>query len=386
MKYYVDSYFKSLNKYTEELCGDQVRLLNFGNKTRLTLSDGLGSGVKANILATLSSEIIINMLREDVPISEVIETVVATLPVDKNLKLAYATNTLIEIDQTDLSFKIYNFDNPPVLYFSKMKADLLPVKQMSLAGRNIQYSEGQLHRGDLLVALSDGLLHAGPNSILNYRWDIEHLTLYVEELFNLFPTDVRIVVDKTVAHTNGLYGQKPSDDATMAGILVRPKQAAILFSGPPMDPAEDGFLADRVLAFEGTRIVCGGTTGNIVGKYSGHMVLTDVDSGRLDIPPMGILPGIDLMTEGIITLTSVLEWIEVTQGNAGLLPKDNSGAVQVARALLNADEVTLLVGLKVNPSYQNPDLPPSISIRKNLLEKIADRLTKLNKQVTIEFH
>ncbi len=119
MKYYVDSYFKSLNKYTEELCGDQVRLLNFGNKTRLTLSDGLGSGVKANILATLSSEIIINMLREDVPISEVIETVVATLPVDKNLKLAYATNTLIEIDQTDLSFKIYNFDNPPVLYFPK---------------------------------------------------------------------------------------------------------------------------------------------------------------------------------------------------------------------------------------------------------------------------
>ncbi|MPN46135.1 hypothetical protein SDC9_193718 [bioreactor metagenome] len=193
-------------------------------------------------------------------------------------------------------------------------------------------------------------------------------------------------MDKTVAHTNGLYGQKPSDDATMAGILVRPKQAAILFSGPPMDPAEDSFLADRVLAFEGTRIVCGGTTGNIVGKYSGHMVLTDVDSGRLDIPPMGILPGIDLMTEGIITLTSVLEWIEVTQGNAGLLPKDNSGAVQVARALLNADEITLLVGLKVNPSYQNPDLPPSISIRKNLLEKIADRLTKLKKQVTIEFH
>ena len=102
---------------------------------------------------------------------------------------------------------------------------------------------------------------------------------------------------------------------------------------------------------------------------------------------MGTLPGIDIMTEGIFTLTSVLEWLDATKGNPDLLPrKDNSGSILVVGTLLHADEITLLVGLQVNPFYQSPELPSSISIRKNLMEKIADRLTNMGKTVTIEFH
>jgi hypothetical protein len=102
---------------------------------------------------------------------------------------------------------------------------------------------------------------------------------------------------------------------------------------------------------------------------------------------MGSMPGVDILTEGIFTLTSVLEWIEATQGNLDLLPsQDRSGSILVAEALLAADAITLLVGLQVNPAYQNPNLPASISIRRNLMEKIADRLTDLGKAVTIEFY
>ncbi len=387
MKCLLDVYHQSINNVGEELCGDQIRVLNSGNKTRVVLCDGLGHGVKANILASLSSEIIINMLREDIPLPEVIETVIATLPVDKKLNLAYATNTMIEIDHSDLAYKIYNFDNPPVLFFRKQKLERLPFHQISLFDRTIHVSEGKLQRGDLLVAMSDGLLHAGFDNMMNYNWDLEHLAAYVEELFRFLPSDVRMIVEKTVAHTNQLYNGKPADDASMVGVLVRAKQAVMLFTGPPLDPAEDSVLAQRILKFEGTRIVCGGTTGHIVGTQSGHSASTDPDTARLEVPPMGALPGIDIMTEGIFTLTSVLEWLDATKGNPDLLPgKDNSGAIQVVATLLHADEITLLVGLQVNPTYQSPELPSSISIRKNLLEKIADRLTNLGKTVTIEFH
>lgn len=387
MKCLLDVYHQSLTKVGEELCGDQIRVLNAGNKTRVALCDGLGQGVKANILASLSSEIIINMLREDIPLPEVLETVIATLPVDKRLNLAYATSTMIEIDHVSLHYKIYNFDNPPILFFRKQKLASLPFREISLVGRKIQFSEGQLERGDLLIAISDGLLHAGVGNVLNYNWDHDHLSAYIEELFRFLPADVRLIVEKTVAHTNQLYNRKPSDDASMVGLLVRARQAVMVFTGPPLDPNEDRALSQRILNFEGTRIVCGGTTGHIVGAQSGHESSIDPDTARLDVPPMGKLPGIDILTEGIFTLTSVLEWMEATQGNPNLLPrKDQSGAVLVADALLHADEVTLLVGLKVNPSYQSPELPASISIRKNLMEKIADRLKLLGKTVTVEFH
>ncbi len=387
MKFLLDVYHQSLNKAGEELCGDQVRVLTAGSKTRVVLCDGLGSGVKANILASLSSEIIINMLREDIPLSEVFETVIATLPVDKRVNLAYATNTIIEVDHSDLSYRIYNFDNPPVLFFREQKVVPLNFREILLVDRDIQFAEGTLKRGDLLFAISDGLIRAGLGGVLNYNWDVEHVAAYIEELLRFLPSEVRLVVEKTVAHTNELYGRKPFDDATMAGLLVRAKYAAMIFTGPPLDPAEDGVLAQRVLNFEGTRIVCGGTTGKIVAGQNGESVSIDPDTARLEVPPMGTLKGIDIVTEGIFTLTAVLEWLEVTQGNVNLLPKkDKSGAVQITTALLDADEITLLVGLKINPSYQSPDLPQSISIRKNLMEKIADNLTRFGKSVLVEFH
>jgi Stage II sporulation protein E (SpoIIE) len=387
VKCLLDVYHQSINNVGEELCGDQIRVLNSGNKTRVVLCDGLGHGVKANILASLSSEIIINMLREDIPLPDVIETVIATLPVDKRLNLAYATSTMIEINHSDLAYKIYNFDNPPILFYRKQKLEKLPFHPITLFDRTIHVSEGRLQRGDLLVAMSDGLLHAGLDNVMNYNWGLEHLAAYVEELFHFLPADVRMIVEKTVAHTNQLYQGKPADDASMVGVLVRAQQAVMLFTGPPLNPAEDTILAKRILKFEGTRIVCGGTTGHIVGAQSGQIGSTDPDTARLAVPPMGTLPGIDIMTEGIFTLTSVLEWLDATKGNPDLLPrKDNSGSIMVASALLYADEITLLVGLQVNPSYQNPELPSSISIRKNLMEKIADRLTQMGKTVTVEFH
>ena len=161
MKIFEDIHHVSLNKLDEELCGDQVRILRTEHKTRIVLSDGLGSGVKANILASLTVEIIINMLREEASLSDVIETITSTLPVCKQRRLAYATFTVIEIDHQDLAVKAYNFDNPPILFFRAGKRLELPQHTETILGRKIRITEGQLANGDFLTMFSDGVLFAG---------------------------------------------------------------------------------------------------------------------------------------------------------------------------------------------------------------------------------
>ena len=190
----------------------------------------------------------------------------------------------------------------------------------------------------------------------------------------------------TTNHLRELYGGQPGDDASMVGLLLRPSRAAMVFTGPPMHEADDQTLVERLMSFSGQRIVCGGTTGNIVAAFTDQKVKTDLTTQRDEIPPIGYLSGIDLLTEGILTLNQAGEWIEQTQGDAAKLPRDDNGAVLLARALLSADEITFLVGQKVNPNYQNPLLPTSMSIRKNLVERLLTQLSKLNKKVLVEYH
>lgn len=386
MNYVVDTAYESINKFGEELCGDQIRILSNDEKTRAVLSDGLGSGVKANILASLTSEITIRMLRENVAIEDVIETILKTLPVDKALNLAYATSTIIDIDKINLKFRLFNFDNPPLLFFRNKKNMPLEFISRQIMGFNIKVCEGTLTKGDVLIAMSDGLPNAGKGITYSHQWNQSAIASYIEDLFRYFPTDIKSVIQKTVTHTRELYIDRPADDVSMLGLYLRPKQATIVFTGPPSNPAEDDILARRVLSFNGFRIVCGGTTSHIISAFNGRPITTNQRTLHKDVPPIGILPGIDLLTEGILTLTNVLEWLDLSQGNPAFLPNDENAGLQLARELLFSDEITFIVGLAVNPIYQNPTLPQSVSIRKNLVENIANRLEKFGKVVHLEYH
>lgn len=386
MKIFEDLYFTSLNKAGEELCGDQIRVLRTEDKTRVVLSDGLGSGVKANILASLTVEIMINMLREEASLADVVETISRTLPVCKQRNLAYATFTVIEIDHRDLSFRACNFDNPPLFFFRNGKYRPLNYTTETILNRKIQIAQGTLQEGDFLAAISDGIAFAGLGNTYNLGWGMENIAEFIEKIFQYHPSSAKTMVQMTSAHTRELYADRPGDDASMLGILLRPSREALVFTGPPLDEAEDRVLAERILNFPGSRIVCGGTTGNIVAAFSQYKIETDISTLQEDLPPIGRLPGIDLLTEGILTLNKASEWIEGYGNNPSAIPAGINGALMLAKALLDADEITFLLGQKTNPFYQNPLLPVSISIRKNLVEKIAKQLLQLNKRILIEYH
>jgi hypothetical protein len=382
---FLDIFDLSLNKKGEELCGDKVKFRKTEGKTTIVLSDGLGSGVKANILATLTTEIIITMLNADVPLQEVIKTVIGTLPICQVRKIAYSTFTIIQIKHENNKFKVINFDNPPVFYLKKGKLAKLESRTENIWDKKITFSEGYLEKGDFLGAVSDGVLYAGLGVALNFGWGWDKIASYIESVLNRQSHTARNIVQSVIAETHSLYRGKIGDDATFVGVYVRQRNPLMIFTGPPLDETKDIMYVERLLNFEGRKVVCGGTTGNIVASYLGETIEMDISTMRKELPPIGRLSEIDLVTEGILTISKCQEVLRACNFDISRLPADKNGAVLLAQEILQADSILFLVGQSINEFYQNPLLPKNISIRRNLVEDLVNFLRQKQKEVTLEY-
>ena len=384
MDSFLDIHEISLKKSGEELCGDKVKVFKTDAKTIIVLSDGLGSGVKASILSTLTAEIIVTMVRSDVPLIEVINTVIGTLPICKVRKTAYATFTIIEIENSG-QFRVVNFDNPLSFYFKNGVMCELPRQKEKILDKEIIISNGKLERGDFLGAISDGVLYAGLGVQMDFGWGRDNIARFIEGLFIYQPRTAHSIVSGVLAETQALYRGKIGDDATFVGVYVRQRKPLMVFTGPPLDETSDEAIVERLMDFDGHRVICGGTTGNIVARYLHERIETDITSMRVDVPPVGTLIGVDLVTEGIFTMAKCLELLQQSHGEISRIPNDRNGATLLARELLHADSVDFIVGQRMNEFYQNPLLPRSISIRRQLVEELAQFLLSSKKEVRVEF-
>jgi hypothetical protein len=382
---FIDIYNASLNKRGEELCGDKVKYLKTGTKTTVVLSDGLGSGVKANILATLTTEILITMLNADVPLKEVLKTVIGTLPICRVRKIAYSTFTILWVDSRNNHFKVINFDNPPPVYCHNNHVMPLEMQTQEILGRKIQSAEGQLERGDFLGAISDGVLYAGMGMTMNFGWGWENIAKYIEDVLIQKPHTAQTIVKEVIDQTSELYQGFIGDDATFVGLYIRQRNPLMVFTGPPLDEEQDEKYVDQLLHFDGRKVICGGTTGNIVASYLGEIVEMDLSTMRRELPPIGMLSCVDLVTEGILTLSKATEYVRNCHCDLSRLRFDNNGAYLLAREILQADSIHFLVGQSINEFYQNPLLPKNISIRRSLVEELVNVLRRYQKEVTVEY-
>ncbi len=382
---FIDIYNASLNKRGEELCGDKVKFLKTGTKTTVVLSDGLGSGVKANILATLTTEILITMLNADVPLKEVLKTVIGTLPICRVRKIAYSTFTILWVDSQTNHFKVINFDNPPPVYCRNNHVRPLEMQTQEILGRKIQSAEGQLERGDFLGAISDGVLYAGMGMTMNFGWGWDNVAKYIEDVLLQKPHTAQTIVKEVIDQTSELYQGFIGDDATFVGLYIRQRNPLMVFTGPPLDEEHDEEYVDQLLGFNGRKVICGGTTGNIVASYLGEIVEMDLSTMRRELPPIGMLSCVDLVTEGILTLSKATEYMRNCQCDLSRLRFDNNGAYLLAREILQADSIHFLVGQSINEFYQNPLLPKNISIRRSLVEELVNVLRHYQKEVTVDY-
>lgn len=255
---------------------------------------------------------------------------------------------------------------------------------MSILGKTLRFMSDQIEKDDFIGVVSDGILHAGLGVTMNLGWGWSNIAEYLERTFEKEVPSAKTVVDSVIDKTKMLYGNRIGDDATFVGIYARKRNILMIFTGPPQNRDLDQYYVRRFLDFNGKRIICGGTTSNIVAKYGGEENHIDSDTMTEDCPPIGRMTGVDLVTEGIVTMAATLNKLQECRGNPSAVPAERTGPSILTREILAADSIHFLVGRSINPFYQNPLLPKNISIRRNLVERLAGVLKRYNKEIVIE--
>lgn len=380
--------WKSINHYGEQLCGDYVDIVDQNeNSTVIVLADGLGSGVKASILSTLTGKIISTMVAEGLPLEECVTTIAATLPVCSVRGVAYSTFTIIHLINNE-SAELIQYDNPLIIMLRDGKNFDYPKRELSVEGKTIYKSLIQLKENDVFIAMSDGCPHAGIGLAYNFGWKREDIIEYME--IAVIPGfTAKTLATKLVDECDKLYGFRPGDDATACVVRIRKRKPVNILFGPPRNRDDCNRMMSLFFSKEGKHIVCGGTTSSIAAKYLGKPIITSLSFERSDVPPTAEIEGVDLVTEGVITISKVLEYAKDALDKNELYEQwcyNRDGASMICRYLFEeATDINFYVGRAVNPAHQNPDLPINFNIKMNLVEELSACLKQMGKRIKVSY-
>ena len=380
--------YRSVNHYGEALCGDHIDVIEQGeNSTVIVLADGLGSGVKASILSTLTAKIISTMMAAGLSLEDCVSTMAATLPVCSVRGVAYSTFTIIRLVNNEYA-EIIQYDNPAVILLRDGHGVEIPKTESVIGGKMIYRSRIKLQENDIFIAMSDGCIHAGVGLALNFGWDRKDIISYMETFYGVGFT-AKTLSTILLDECNRLYDGKPGDDTTVCTVRIRKREPMNLLFGPPSNRDDCDKMMSLFFSKEGKHIVCGGTTSSIAARYLGKTVQTELNFVDPDIPPIAHIDGVDLVTEGVITINKVLEYAkDYLKDNEAY--KDWSykqdGASMICRLLFEeATDINFYVGRAMNPAHQNPELPINFNIKMQLVSELSECLKKMGKRIKVSY-
>lgn len=386
----MDIAWKSLNKHGEELCGDKVEVLKTEDSDIVILADGMGSGVKANILATLTSKILGTMFLNGADIESCVETIARTLPVCKVREVAYATFSILQVFR-DGRVYLAEFDNPACVFVRERRIVAYPYEERMVEQKKIREYRFQAKLNDCFVLMSDGAIYAGTGERMNFGWTWDDMAQYT-----LRCTKDTLSASRLAAMLSEvcyeLYGEKPGDDTTVAVIRITKRQVVNIFTGPPAKREDDEKVIHELMRQEGKKVVCGGTSANIAARVLHRDITTSVDHTDPSVPPTASIEGLDLVTEGVLTMGKALTLLkkyekdEFDEEFFTQLDQKN-GASRLAKLIIEeCTDLHLYVGKALNPAHQSLDLPFDLSVRMNLVEQLKECTEHLGKTVTVEYY
>ena len=379
---------KSINHIGEQLCGDHVDIVEQGdNSTVIVLADGLGSGVKASILSTLTSKIISTMMAQGLSLEECVSTIAATLPICSVRGVAYSTFTIIHIIDNS-TVELIQYDNPQIIMLRDCEIYDYPVSEVIIGGKKILKSNIKLRENDIFIAMSDGCPHAGIGTAFNFGWKRDDIAEFIRSVAHVGFT-AKTLSTMLIDECNKLYGGKPGDDATACVIRIRKREPMNILFGPPSHRDDCDRMMSLFFSKEGKHLICGGTTSSIAAKYLGKEVKTTLKFERSDVPPIAYIDGVDLVTEGVITINKVLEYAKDALGDNEEYAHwsvSQDGASLISRMLFEeATDINFYVGRAINPAHQNPDLPINFNIKMNLVQELSECLRKMGKRIKVSY-
>lgn len=386
-----DMAWKSLNKYGEELCGDKVEIVKTADSDILILADGMGSGVKANILATLTSKILATMTAEGATIDECVETIANTLPICSVRKVAYATFSILQISHGGDAYLV-EYDNPDCVFVRNKEIVKYPYKTREIGGKKIREYRFKAEKGDCFVLMSDGVIYAGAGDILDLNgWTWDKMAEYTLSRVPKTNSASRLASVLSQA-CDELYISKPGDDTTVAVARVVEEKIVNLFTGPPESADDDERLMRDFMETDGKKIISGGTSANIAARVLGKEIKTNMASSDDGVPPTADIDGIDLVTEGVLTLNKALGllkryatddidadfFIELDMGN---------GASETARIIIEeCTTLNMFVGTAINEAHKDTGVSFDLTVRMSLVEGIKDAALSMGKAVNVKYY
>lgn len=380
--------YRSIFHEGEELCGDHVDVIEQEDgSTVIVLADGLGSGVKASILSTLTSKIISTMIAAGLSLADCVHTIAATLPVCSERGVAYSTFTIMRLVGSNEA-ELIQYDNPLVIMLRDGEEYDYPKTEINIENKKIFQSRIRLREDDVFVMMSDGCPHAGIGTEYNFGWERKDIVEFMKTFYSVGYTAKTLSTILT-DECNRLYGGKPGDDATACVVRIRKREPMNMLFGPPSNRDDCDKMMSLFFSKEGKHIICGGTTSTIAAKYLGKPLRPKLEFADRDIPPIAELEGADLVTEGVITVSRVLEYAKDYLNDNESYSQwsvKRDGASLICRLLFEeATDINFFVGRAVNPAHQNPDLPINFNIKMQLVTELSDCLKKMGKRIKVSY-
>lgn len=381
MKLHAEVSTAQLCKNGEELCGDNVQITRTDKSVIVVVSDGLGSGVKANILATLTTRIASSMLARGTDLDSVVDTIAQTLPVCRQRKIAYSTLQILRIDNIG-NTTLVEFDSPRTFLCRAGHVIPFPAHSKTIGGKTVLAGQIELQEHDLVIMVSDGVLHAGIGGLLPLGWGWDGVAEKLAEYLGK-PMDTVDICQSLLNSCEGYYLGKPGDDTTVVAVKLRKPRQLNLMIGPPVSPDQDAAVVAKFMSLPGPKVVSGGTTANLVSRVLKKPLRVDLEYHDPHIPPVGHMEGLELVTEGVLTLNAAAERLHKPEELRRSTRMD--GASRIAKLLLNADHIHICAGGAINPAHQNPLLPPDMNIKLQVLGRLKSQLEALGKAVYIDW-
>jgi hypothetical protein len=372
--YFLEADYYQINKYGKLACGDSFFSRKTDDRLVCVLADGLGSGIKASVLATLTTTMATRFISSNMDIKHAAELILETLPVCSYRHIGYSTFTILDAGK-DGRIRIIEHDNPP--YVLLRNGCIVPIEKQEIPistfrKSHLYYSELELMPEDRIVYYSDGVTQAGiglPH--LPLGWKEKGVESYLAELLKI---DVNIsageLSKRTALKAREYDGNKAADDITCAALYFRNPRRTLLMTGPPYKPEHDAVLAGICKDHKGRKIICGGTTAAIISRELDIPVTVNLKEVKASqsIPPIAHMEGIELVTEGTITLSRCLRVLE-EDANIESLPDD--AVKKLVKILIDSDIINCVVGTKINDAHQDPALPKDLEIRRNLMKQFC---------------
>ncbi len=384
---FIDVDYAQIFKHGQKIGGDVFLLSRNPENNQIvsTLSDGLGSGVKANVLASLTAHMAHRLSFSPIDLSHSAKIIMDTLPVCKERKISYSTFTIADIrygeNMEHIAVNLVEYDNPLSLRFSgpdpvsweRSRTELQ--REGAFKKEIIAHSAFNLQVGERLVMFSDGVTQSGLGKSLPLGWRLDGVRKFISEEIRKQPDiSARDLSRAIVQKACSLDGLSAKDDITCVVIYIRRPRRLLIVTGPPFTKEADEILGEKIRTFDGKKIVSGGTTAQIVSRLFGKKLTLDLSSWSKDVPPASKMEGIDLVTEGMLTLSKVALILEKKQNPAEL---PNDPAKKFVEMLLNSDQVHFIVGTKINEAHQDPNIPVEIGIRRTIIGRLRKALEEI---------